>query len=383
MRILRTSDANPESASSASPDAAATAEGNQSPETSSGQSADSPNEGPKSAWEFVQQQLGEKHEGLVSEPKETAEPEESHEEPLQDLEKSHEDKPDKSKEKEAKQEPPQSPTEQHDDKGEKPPPFHKHPAWQRREQEIRTLREQQTKMQERLTGLDQFEQYRVKNQINDEQLAEALQLLALANSNPAQAIEKLQAITDRLSKVAGTKLPEDLATKVQEIEALVEEKVLDQETGKSIIENIKETARLRAEKQFGTERGKQTAAQRAAETQRAIVQDLNAWDENKAKTDPDFGMKKELVMTKYIELMQLEGKPQDSKQAITMAEKALAWVDAQAGKFRPKPRARRVVTSNGSSTTTSRERPKTALGAVAQMLREKHNIDLDGGSDEE
>lgn len=116
------------------------------------------------------------------------------------------------------------------------------------------------------------------NNITQDQFAQVLEIQALLNSDPQKALEKILPIVEAVQGFTGDKLPSDLQSKV--------------DTGKIELADAREIARLRAERQFGTNRFQQYQQIQQQRAQREFqdrqVSAINAWTASKQKSDPDF-----------------------------------------------------------------------------------------------
>lgn len=270
-----------------------------------------------------------------------------------------------------KEEPvPQSQKETPPGKEEEPPPFHEHPAWKRvvtQRDEARKELESAKPLLEKVGALLKFQQERG---ISDTQLEQALTVVDLLVNDPAKAATQLKGILAELEPIVGETIPSDLAEEVKE--------------GTLTEERAKEIARLRA----GQNLSKHQANRVAASQQQALVMqmttDLNAWDESKRKTDPDFLSKSRLVRERFLSLYNAtDGRGnavnpvRSGSQAVALAERAYAEINDELKPFLPKPTSKKNLSSNGSSPTKRDGKPPANVReAVAQMLQKRHSISI-------
>lgn len=250
-----------------------------------------------------------------------------------------------------------------------PQEFHEHPAWKRIISERNEARERITKLEAAANANVKLVEFCERRGIDDKQFQEGLEFMALINTDPVQAYEKLRPVYESLEAAMGKRLPEDLKKKV-------DEGVLDPETAE-------EVARLRAQQKFGEARGQQDAARQQRESLNAMVQGLNDWDANKRKTDPDFDKKAELVRGAFLSLYQktdANGRPvhliRTPQEAVALAEQAYKMVDDGIQRFVPKKGAKTVVTSRNAVPNNNKHAPRNLREAVAAELKEKHGIEL-------
>ena len=202
-------------------------------------------------------------------------------------------------------------------------------------------------------------QYCNQNNITQEQFSQALEVQALLNSNPTEALKRLLPIVESLQGFVGDRLPKDLQERV--------------DAGNIELADAKELAQLRAQVQFGKgsieqiQRNQQERHQ--AEQQRAMTTAVDGWTQSKFKNDPDFRVKSkadmpdgkyEMVYAKFAALLHQtdrSGKfvnPVVTPQEMTsLLERAYTEVNKSFSSFTRKPATRRPLMHNGSSRTTS------------------------------
>ena len=216
-----------------------------------------------------------------------------------------------------------------------------------------------------------YDAYCKQNRIVAADHQRALELVALTQSNPAEAIKQLEAIANGLKLQAGQILPVDLQKQVDEGE--MTEKV------------AKDIAKLRLEKGKLELGQKAQAESHVQQQQQQLNQSLNSWTQSKMKTDLDFHPKSdanapdgryELVLTKFRELWQTT--PVYSiDEAVGLAERAYKSVMEYHSQYVRKPAAtRKPLTSNGSSTTKAEQKiDVTKAGWGRQVARSVINGD--------
>lgn len=237
-------------------------------------------------------------------------------------------------------------------------PFGKHPRFKQLVKEHKQFADEVAKAKpfvEQATALNTFCE---KNRIAPTQLQEALDLLAALNTDPAKGRERLVNALDNLDMALGTKLPADLADKV--------------EKGIMTEEDAKAWAKDRAERNVAKS-GHATSQQSfAIAQQKAKEAALNAWDMAKRTSDPDFKPKTngepdgkwEFVEAK-LEQLALRNPPQTAEHAVQLLEQAYAEVNKTFARFSPTRKATRNVSSNRSSTTAQASwKPKTLQDVV-------------------
>ena len=255
-----------------------------------------------------------------------------------------------------------------------PKEFHEHPAWKRVIGERNAVREENAKLQAAVKAETSLVNYCKQRGVTDDQFRQAMEVVSLLNTDPAKAYENLRPLMEGLETHMGMRLPQDLDAKVKE-------GILDPETAK-------EVARLRAEKTFAAQRGQTEATQRQQAVVASMVTGLNAWDQNKRATDPDFDKKVDLVRGVYLTMYQAtdaQGRPlnpvRTPDEAVALAEKAYAEVNSKIAGFVPARAQQRVLTSRNASTERTTKKPGSTKEAVAAMLKEKYGTELSDNGD--
>ena len=132
-------------------------------------------------------------------------------------------------------------------------------------------------------------------------------------------------------------------------------------------------ARARALSEQQLRESREVEQQQAAERQQAehfqasVIKTVNDWEAGKRQRDPDWNLKAPQVR-QQIKLELLEGaRPQSTQEAVAMAEKALATVDATLRQFRPAPKAVQHVFGSPSG-PRSVSAPKSHHDVVFDLL---------------
>lgn len=233
--------------------------------------------------------------------------------------------------------------------GEKELPFHNHPRWKEVQDKLKATEPVVAKFRE-------IETYCESNRISEQQRNEALQFVALMNTDPAKAITALRSTIEKLETATGERLPADLQA--------------DVDSGVIPVERAKEISLLRAEKQGMAYRGQQEQVTRQQQQHTANVNALSAWEANQSKIDTAWGDKRELIEAKFIALCQAKY-PATEQEIIATAEKAKQAVDASLCKFAPPKPVKKVLNSHGSASSAT-NKPKT-MRELAHSIADRHS----------
>lgn len=216
------------------------------------------------------------------------------------------------------------------------PPFHEHPRWQEVQKKLTDTTAELEQAKPQLARIKALDDYCKENQISSDDLREALVITALLRSDPKQALTKMRAYTEQVETALGERFPADIQKKL-------DDGVIDADTAKELAQN--RLAKLGAES--AAKNAQMEAAQRASQEMATAV---NSWEESKKKTDPNWAQKYQFVYDR-VQVALAQTPPKTSAEAISMIEKVYADVTKQLSSFLPKPPQKKVLTSNGSSTT--------------------------------
>jgi len=172
----------------------------------------------------------------------------------------------------------------------------------------------------------------------------------------------LEPIWAQVNRLTGGKVPDDL--------------LQDVATGRLAEERARELAVARAAAEVNANRQQLAAREHEAKQAQALTSSLvdtvNAWEQTKARLDPDWKLKSPQIM-QALKLSLLEGnRPKSPDEAVKMAEKALEEVNGRIRAFRPAPRAIRPAV--GGMAASHRSNP-----AEPKSMREVIDAALGGG----
>ncbi len=200
-------------------------------------------------------------------------------------------------------------------------------------------------------------EYCGQNNITQEQFSQGLEIIALMNTDPAKALEKLAPLYNDLQGFVGNKLPEDLQK--------------DVDAGDLPLARAKEIAQLRAQSKFGEVRSKHTAEQQRQrqekEFQTSLTSAAQSWESTKRTSDPDYKPKDnadgpdgkwELTRDKFLALLhqqdmngQFTNPVSNPQQMSQLLERAYMQVNETFTGLLKNRKPTKVLTRTTSSTT--------------------------------
>ena len=225
-------------------------------------------------------------------------------------------------------------------------PFHNHPRWKEMINERDQLKPAAEQYQKITTFMN-------NNSLSTQEMAEGMQVMALMKNDPVSAYAKLKGYLDNLAPVVGEILPDDIRQKVDD--GFIDE------------ESAKELARLKAEKDFHSQRYLEQQSKQERQTseqnQRAMYESVATWEQVEKAKDPDWSAKYEMVMDRVKSLLS-EKQPQNSQEAVEVARRALAEVNS-----RLRPLAGRSTNLRGPTSSLSSGNTRPAPRSLEDVVR--------------
>lgn len=218
------------------------------------------------------------------------------------------------------------------------------------------------------------------NNITVEQFQEHCELMRLENTDPQAALKRLTEKVNGLKVQSGQGLPDDLQAELNAAKVLVESGEMPEAQYKLSEKRAKEIAELRLKHNGLEKQNRFSAMQQQQQQNAALFQSLSNWSNNIQKNDPDFSPKKSLTapdgmfedFLANFAFVNMQKPPNSVKEYTDNAEVAYKKVKDMAKRYQPKPAAKRVLTSTGStSKSTSNGEAKNMDDVVAQVAK-KH-----------
>ena len=229
-------------------------------------------------------------------------------------------------------------------------PFGKHPRFK---QLLRERAEFKTRAEE----FDRIQDFMTRFKIEPQETANAFRILAMSKTDPAAALEELKALAHTLAVQAGEVLPPDLNEKV-------ENGYLDREAAQELSK-----ARVRAElERAKREELEQRYQSEAVDRQTTTIADaVAAWEEQTRRTDPDYGIKSDMVDDRVRAIVSERGKPKSVDEALAIANEAYETVSNRLRSVRqPKMPMRSAIGGKVSGSPTPE--PKSVLDVIQQTM---------------
>jgi len=184
--------------------------------------------------------------------------------------------------------------------------------------------------------------------LTGEDINQAVQLMAALKSDPTKATELLNPHIENLQRVNGQVLDEDLQGRVNQ-------GVLD-------IDSATELQQLRVQKQMEAQKAEANEAQNI---RNAMASEATAWETQIAASDPDFEMKKPVVMG-LVKGLIASRKPTTAEDAKAIMQEAYETANQFAAAAKPK--ANSIEPLNNTKPSPQQAEPRTALEAAKQAL---------------
>jgi hypothetical protein len=245
-------------------------------------------------------------------------------------------------------------------------PFHTHPRWKQRTEELKALRSERDALSEPAQNFQAITGFMETHGLAPQEVAEGFEVMALLKSGKPDDLQRVLAwmepnvamLHQRLGKV----LPDDLQTRV-------EDGLLDKEIAEELAQARARTS-LTAEQE--ARRAKDAEAAKAANAAQAraeaMVHSVSEWEVRTRKADPDYAKKAALVETHARALVQQTGKPPaTAEEAVALVEKAYEAVNGTFKSLLPTPRAITPAPTGMSAVVSTA--PKTLAEAIRQAAR--------------
>lgn len=250
-------------------------------------------------------------------------------------------------------------------------PFKDDPRWKRVASEARSLRVAKRKNEEAIAELspkaeshDRLLGYFSENNLNQQDVANGLQIMAAFKNDPVRAYELLKPHVERLELLIGATIPPDIKAKV--------------EAGTIDAETAAELARARAGKDLAAGRAAALEDQRRRDAEGQVQESekrttveikdaLNSWGSEWAKRDPD-AAKKQPLLEEMLEAAWSRKMPRNAEEARAQADEALERLNAQMRSFIPQREPKSGNLPVGGAPVNAAPVPKTALEAAKAAL---------------
>lgn len=234
------------------------------------------------------------------------------------------------------------------------------------ESQVAEIQQELEAIRPKAERMDELLGYMQANNIPPDHLNNALSITAMINKgNYASAIPVLESLLSQVKAAAGEVLPPDLQREV--------------ELGYITENRAKELHKSRLAGERAQQSAEEQRRQFEAERQRAEVSTLvetvtragDAWSAEKAKSDPDWNLKRDRVQEKVeLELRRLgpEGYPRSAEAVRQVLEQALEKVEAEIRRYRPAPKQIDSSPTGGSASPRSAAQPKSLMEAVDMAI---------------
>jgi hypothetical protein len=218
-------------------------------------------------------------------------------------------------------------------------------------------------LQPRADEYDKIDKFISQAGLTRQDVGSTLQIAAMLVNDPHGARERLRPIMAELDRVLGETLPPELQQRVDQ-GYLTEEDArrLNRAEANVNLSQRRTTALTEQQQQADAVREQKQLTD-------STLSSITTWEANKAKSDPDWHLKRDDVAEQVelaIQRKSLELKRAwfpNSEEAVKLSEDALKKVSERAKRFGPKPKAVIPATNTGVSTRTT-QAPKTMLEVV-------------------
>ena len=252
-------------------------------------------------------------------------------------------------------------------------PFKDHPRWKEMSSSNRILKVAKEKneqaiaqMEPRVKAHDALLGFFDTNNLNQQDVAQGLTIMAAVRNDPAKAYELLAPIVEGLREMVGETIPAD-------IKAKIDGGLIDEATGRELAKKRAEAGLAQSRATALEERTQREREERERQGEEgqisAIEVALNSWGDEWRKRDPDVA-KKQPLLESMLEAAWARNPPRTPEEARRQADEVLASLETHTRAFRPAPTAKNGnLPVGGASTTTAAPVPQSSLEAAKLALR--------------
>lgn len=237
-------------------------------------------------------------------------------------------------------------------------PFHKHPRFQQ------LLREKKEATVDAVRYRN-IQRFLDDNGVEAQEAVNALEVAALAKSNPAEAWARLKPWLQELLVAAGEVLPQDLQQRVQAGE-LSQEAAYEVSRSRATVSSV---AKQRSFEQQQADRRRET------EAGNAVTGAAQAWEADRRAKDPNFDAKMNPLLREVAYLQASEGKPNNVEGVRDQLQRAYKAVNAgfvaPVAVAAPKPQVRPAIrpVTGGQVAGQAKPEPKSVLDIIRANRR--------------
>lgn len=268
----------------------------------------------------------------------------------------------------AKQDPPtpEAPAAEGAEKTDAELPFHNHPRWKERNEELKSLRTENESLKAPAENYRQITEYMQAQSLSPAEVGEGFEVMGWLKSSDLPTLAKARDwFADRLQALngyLGDTLPADLQEKVAS-------GLVDEEIARELARTRASSKHLETSQADRRERDQQQEQrQSATRLQETVAGAVNAWEVRTRASDPDYAMKAELIETTARAIVHRTGRPPQSEaDAVALADAAYAEVNKHLKVFAPRPRPVTPAPSGMSASVAAA--PKSFAEAIRFAVR--------------
>lgn len=233
-----------------------------------------------------------------------------------------------------------------------------HPAYKKMQSELHVATDYAVRFQH-------VQNFMQQNNIEPQEMTQAMSLTALAKTDPEAFYEKLTAMTEEFGITLGKKLPKDLQ---DEIDSGMITEARARELSQARVE--KSIAERRAEGAHNTLQRRDAIAQEQSYEQLA-----GRWFEETAKRDPDLALKIDAITGEFLRLS-TTARPRTQAETIKLMDEAHKNVNKYMGHGKPRtPHTPSPANSTAPAASSATKKPATPqeerLGMIQNLLQNR------------
>lgn len=238
-------------------------------------------------------------------------------------------------------------------------PFGKHPRFQEVLGKVKEAEAKATQYEADAKRYENVERFIADHGLTADEAAGAMQIQALAKTNPVEAWKQIKPWVQQLATAAGAIVPQNLQQRVQAGEL----------TPDAARELASAQAQVTAAEQQRQMEAQRLQRQQAEQARMGIQNTVVSWETERKLRDPNFDAKYNALQREVAYLQTTEGKPRDIDGVRAQLDKAYDAVSKAYKPSAPTPQKRAIKpVTGGQSAGNASATPTNTMGIIDSVL---------------
>lgn len=242
-------------------------------------------------------------------------------------------------------------------------PFGKHPRFQEVLGKVKAAEAKAEEFEADAGRYRNVEKFLSDYGLTADEAAGAMQIQALAKTNPVEAWNQIKPWVQQLATAAGAIVPPDLQQRVKSGELTIE-------TAREIASAQARATAADTQRTADLERQQRQQAENA---RNSIIESVTGWETERKMRDPNFGAKYDALQREVAFLQTREGRPNDVQGVRDQLDRAYDAVNAS---FKPTAEPQQTTTrkkairpvTGGQSAGKAHAAPETTMGIIDTVM---------------